>query len=251
MEGDALMYNWEMRRYRMLEVWTGWVGSVNRVTGAGMVPPCGKQGPVAAEARAAVASEAVAASFGDSGSSQHAAVEVAEPNEGHGPIAGCGSEEVLQRAALTSTSRACSRSASALTSRPAPSSVDAHASSGVFTLMNSHLSTSLKRAKRTASSLSANLPITRMSGPSQPPPRVFERTGGDLLWGSQAGRGSQAFGVRSGVGRVRAKGSVRDVGLGLSPCAGGALRMWRCLRWCVPGYGLDRVRAELLAHHEQ
>eukprot|EP00964_Phaeocystis_antarctica_P023991 scaffold13417_cov61-Phaeocystis_antarctica.AAC.3 len=81
-------------------------------------------------------------------------------------MAGCGSEEVLQRAALTSASRACSRRASALTSRPAPSSVDAHASSGAFILMNSHLSTSLKRAKRTGSSLSANLPTARMGSPS-------------------------------------------------------------------------------------
>ena len=113
-----------------------------------------------------MALEAVVASFGDNGSSQHAAVEVAEVSEGHGSMAGCGSEEVLQRAALTSTSRACSRSASALTSRPAPSSVDAHASSGAFNLMNSHLSTSPKRAKSTGSSLSANLPITRMGGPS-------------------------------------------------------------------------------------
>eukprot|EP00964_Phaeocystis_antarctica_P164737 scaffold143422_cov160-Phaeocystis_antarctica.AAC.1 len=32
--------------------------------------------------------------------------------------------------------------------------------------MNSHLSTSSKRAKRTESSLPANLPIIRMSGPS-------------------------------------------------------------------------------------
>ena len=82
---------------------------------------------------------------------------------------GCGSVEV-ERAALTSTSRACSRSAFALTSRPAPSSSDdvhaSHASFGAFALMNSHLSTSSKRAKRTGSSLSASLPITRMSGPS-------------------------------------------------------------------------------------
>ena len=39
---------------------------------------CGNQGPTAEEARAAVASEATAASFGDSSSSQHTAVEVAE-----------------------------------------------------------------------------------------------------------------------------------------------------------------------------
>ena len=56
---------------------------------------CGSQGPAAAEARAAVAPEAVAASFGDSGSSQHAAVEVAEVSEGHGPMADCGCEEVI------------------------------------------------------------------------------------------------------------------------------------------------------------
>eukprot|EP00964_Phaeocystis_antarctica_P048476 scaffold28071_cov67-Phaeocystis_antarctica.AAC.1 len=108
-------------------------------------------------------------------------------------MAGCWSEEVLQRAALTSTSRACSRSASALTSRPAPSSVDAHACSGAFTSMNSHLSTSLKRAKRTASSLSANLPITHAWTVRQPPLRVFERAGSDLLWENDiTGRGSQA-----------------------------------------------------------
>ena len=91
---------------------------------------------------------------------QHAGMEIAEASESYG------SEEVLWRAALTSISRACSRSVSALTSTPAPSSVDAHASSGAFVLMNSHLSTSPKRAKRTGSSLSANLPITSMSSPS-------------------------------------------------------------------------------------
>ena len=59
---------------------------------------------------------------------------------------------------LTRTSRACSRSAFALTSRPKPSSVDDHASTGAFALMNAHLSNSSKRAKRTESSLSASLP---------------------------------------------------------------------------------------------
>eukprot|EP00964_Phaeocystis_antarctica_P073592 scaffold45164_cov58-Phaeocystis_antarctica.AAC.2 len=87
-----------------------------------------------------------------------------------GPQAGCGSEEVLERAELTSASRACSRSAFALTSTPAPSSSDdvhaSHASFGAFALMNAHLPTSSKRAKRTGSSLSASLPIKRMRGPS-------------------------------------------------------------------------------------
>ena len=98
-------------------------------------------------------------------------------------MAGCGSEEVLQRAALTSTSRACSRSASALTSRPAPSSSDdvhaSHAPFGAFALMNSHLSTSSKRAKRSGFSLSASLPHTHERLISRC--RLVERTAGDLL----------------------------------------------------------------------
>jgi hypothetical protein len=73
--------------------------------------------------------------------------------------------EVIERTALTrpSTSRACSRSPPVLTSRPAPSSVNVHASTGAFILINSHLSTSPKRAKSTGSSHSASLPITHMS----------------------------------------------------------------------------------------
>eukprot|EP00964_Phaeocystis_antarctica_P071451 scaffold43603_cov63-Phaeocystis_antarctica.AAC.1 len=52
--------------------------------------------------------------------------------------------------------------------------------------MNSHLSTSSKRAKRTGSSLSASLPITRMRGPSAAAvwPCVVERSAGDFLWES-------------------------------------------------------------------
>jgi len=73
---------------------------------------------------------------------------------------GLGGVVVVRSGALTSTARACSRSASALSSRPAPSSVDdhaSHASFGAFTLMNSHLSTSPSVAKRIWSSLSASL----------------------------------------------------------------------------------------------
>jgi len=73
--------------------------------------------------------------------------------------------EVIERTALTrpSTSRACSRSPPVLTSRPAPSSVNVHAFTGAFILINSPLSTSPKRAKSTGSSVSASLPITHMS----------------------------------------------------------------------------------------
>eukprot|EP00964_Phaeocystis_antarctica_P084486 scaffold53217_cov71-Phaeocystis_antarctica.AAC.2 len=75
--------------------------------------------------------------------------------------------EVLERAALTNTSRACSRSALALTSTPAPSSVGDHASTRAFASMNSHFSASSKRAKRTGPSLSASLPIARMCAARQ------------------------------------------------------------------------------------
>jgi hypothetical protein len=73
-------------------------------------------------------------------------------------MTGCESGEVRERTVLTSISRACSRSALALISRYEPSSVDAHASSGAFALINSHFSASSTRAKITVSSPSASLP---------------------------------------------------------------------------------------------
>ena len=91
---------------------------------------------------------AAAGSFVAAGSSV-AAMRTSCWAEGEGGMGGdepgIGGEVVVRSGALTSTARACSRSASALSSRPAPSSADdhaSHASFGAFILMNSHLSTS-------------------------------------------------------------------------------------------------------------
>ena len=114
--------------------------------------------------------------------------------------------EVIERMALTSTSRACSRSPHILTSSPAPSSVDDHTSTGVFILMNSHLSTSPKRAKRTGSSLSASLPSHELLVSRCACGRA--RSAGDLLWSGRTGIEAPtehvevAFGVPSLFKRV-------------------------------------------------
>eukprot|EP00964_Phaeocystis_antarctica_P157327 scaffold127454_cov54-Phaeocystis_antarctica.AAC.1 len=71
--------------------------------------------------------------------------------------------------------------------------------------MNSHLSTSSKRAKRTGSLLSASLPITRMSVSRC---RVVERSPGDLLWESdRTGREAKRYIVRTNGAR---RGSLQD-----------------------------------------
>jgi len=80
-------------------------------------------------------------------------VHVAVDPKGHDWL-----REIRERTVLTSISRACSRSALALISRYAPSSVDAHASSGAFALINSHFSASSTGAKMIVSSPSASLP---------------------------------------------------------------------------------------------